>query len=44
MTNPQERLSSMIRLLGDLLGQTIIEQEGQEIFDLEEESRALSKA
>ncbi|MEZ4712587.1 MAG: phosphoenolpyruvate carboxylase [Caldilineaceae bacterium] len=41
---PQEYLSNMIRLLGDLLGKTIIEQEGQEIFELEEEIRALSKA
>lgn len=31
-------------MLGDLLGHTIIEQEGQELFDLEEEIRALSKA
>ena len=37
-------LSATIRLLGDLLGHTIIEQEGQELFDLEEEIRALSKA
>lgn len=37
-------LGSTIRLLGGLLGETIIEQEGQEIFDLEEEIRALSKA
>ncbi|MCX6046074.1 MAG: phosphoenolpyruvate carboxylase [Chloroflexi bacterium] len=42
-TEPQDRLRSTIRLLGDLLGQTIIEQEGQEIFDLEEEIRSLSK-
>ena len=39
----QERLSARIRLLGNLLGDTIIEQEGQEIFDLEEEIRALAK-
>ncbi len=45
MTNgSQNRLRNTIRLLGDLLGETIIEQEGQEIFDLEEEIRALSKA
>jgi phosphoenolpyruvate carboxylase len=41
---PQDRLRNTIRLLGNLLGETIIEQEGQEIFDLEEEIRALSKA
>lgn len=45
MTNgSQNRLSNTIRLLGDLLGETIIEQEGQEMFDLEEEIRTLSKA
>ncbi|MCB0112781.1 MAG: phosphoenolpyruvate carboxylase, partial [Caldilineaceae bacterium] len=38
------RLRQNIRLLGNLLGETIIEQEGQAIFDLEEEIRALSKA
>ncbi|MEM7531416.1 MAG: phosphoenolpyruvate carboxylase [Chloroflexota bacterium] len=37
-------LSEMIRLLGDLLGETIIEQEGQAIFDQEEKMRALAKA
>lgn len=41
---PQERLRSTIRLLGNLLGETIIEQEGQELFDVEEKIRALSKA
>lgn len=41
---PQDRLRNIIRLLGNLLGETIIEQEGQEIFDLEEEIRTLSKA
>jgi phosphoenolpyruvate carboxylase len=40
----QERLRQTIRMLGNLLGETIIEQEGQAIFDLEEEIRALSKA
>lgn len=43
-TEPQDRLRTTIRLLGNLLGETIIEQEGQEIYDLEEEIRALSKA
>ncbi|MBI1295756.1 phosphoenolpyruvate carboxylase [bacterium] len=38
------RLRQTIRLLGNLLGETIIEQEGQAVFDLEEEIRALSKA
>lgn len=44
MANGQERLSSMIRLLGDLLGETIKEQEGEDVFEVEEEIRALSKA
>ena len=30
--------------MGNLLGETIIEQEGPEVFDLEEELRALTKA
>ena len=42
--DPQERLRYWIRTLGNLLGETIIEQEGQEVFALEEEIRALSKA
>lgn len=40
----QEALRATIRLLGNMLGEIIIEQEGQEIFDLEEEIRALTKA
>ncbi|MFN3982592.1 MAG: phosphoenolpyruvate carboxylase [Caldilinea sp.] len=40
----QQRLSANIHLLGDVLGQTIIEQEGEAIFELEERIRALSKA
>ena len=38
------RLRQTIRTLGNLLGETIIEQEGQSVFDLEEEMRALTKA
>ncbi|MCB0128480.1 MAG: phosphoenolpyruvate carboxylase, partial [Caldilineaceae bacterium] len=41
--DPQDRLRSTIRFLGNLLGETIIEQEGQAIFDLEEEIRNLAK-
>ncbi|MBX3011802.1 MAG: phosphoenolpyruvate carboxylase [Caldilineaceae bacterium] len=41
--DPQDRLRSTIRFLGNLLGETIIEQEGQAIFDLEEEIRDLAK-
>ncbi len=44
MTEPNEILSEQIHLLGDLLGQTIIEQEGQALFELVEECRALAKA
>ena len=36
-------LKANIRLLGDLLGETIVYQEGQEAFDLEEEIRSLAK-
>ncbi|HXF64845.1 MAG TPA: phosphoenolpyruvate carboxylase, partial [Caldilineaceae bacterium] len=43
-TDIQDRLRYWIRTLGNLLGETIIEQEGQELFDLEEEIRALAKA
>ncbi|MCB0108965.1 MAG: phosphoenolpyruvate carboxylase, partial [Caldilineaceae bacterium] len=39
----QDRLRSTIRFLGNLLGETIIEQEGQAIFGLEEEIRNLAK-
>jgi len=38
------RLRQTIRTLGNLLGETIIEQEGQTVFDAEEEMRALTKA
>ena len=44
MTPERDRLSEQIHLLGDLLGQTIVEQEGQAPFDLVEEVRALAKA
>ena len=43
MNNPQTELSSSIRLLGRLLGQTIIDQEGRFVFESEEGIRALSK-
>ena len=41
--DPQDRLRSTIRFLGNLLGETIIEQEGQAIFELEEEIRNMAK-
>ncbi|MEM7453390.1 MAG: phosphoenolpyruvate carboxylase [Planctomycetota bacterium] len=37
------QLKEQIRLLGSLLGEIIVEQAGQEVFDLEEEVRARSK-
>lgn len=40
----QARLRETIRLLGNLLGETIVEQEGPDLFALEEELRALTKA
>ena len=40
----KQRLSSTIRMLGNLLGETIIEQEGQGIFTIEEEIRQAAKA
>ena len=42
--DPQERLRYWIRTLGNLLGETIIEQEGSEVFDHEEAIRAQAKA
>jgi phosphoenolpyruvate carboxylase len=43
-TDSQDRLRYWIRTLGNLLGETIIEQEGEELFAQEEEIRALAKA
>ncbi|NJN82255.1 MAG: phosphoenolpyruvate carboxylase [Caldilineaceae bacterium] len=37
-------MRSTIRMLGNLLGDTIVEQGGQDLFDLEEQVRALSKS
>lgn len=42
MTTP-DPLSAQIHLLGDLLGATIVEQEGQPLLDLVEQVRALAK-
>ena len=44
MSVERDALSEQIHLLGDLLGQTLVEQEGQPLFDLVEEIRALAKA
>ena len=37
------QLKDQIRLLGSLLGEIIVEQAGQDVFELEEEVRARSK-
>jgi phosphoenolpyruvate carboxylase len=42
--NDRDHLSEQIHRLGDLLGETLIEQEGQELFNLVEEVRGLAKA
>ena len=47
MSEPAEgrdRLSEQIHLLGDVLGETIVEQEGRPLFELVEEVRGLAKA
>ena len=43
-TNTTRPIGDTIRQLGTLLGETIVAQSGQSIFDLEEEIRLLSKA
>ena len=40
----QNEIGSTIRLLGGLLGKTIIAQEGESVFQMEEEIRKLAKA
>ena len=44
MSTERDRLSEQVHLLGDLLGETIVEQEGRPLFDLVEEVRGLAKA
>ena len=44
MASERDRLSEQVHLLGDLLGRTIVEQEGQPLFDLVEDVRGLAKA
>ena len=43
-TDADSRLRWTVRQLGNVLGETIVEQEGQAIFDLVEELRALTRA
>ncbi len=40
-TDLQDRLRYWVRTLGNLLGETIVEQEGEEMFAQEEELRAI---
>ena len=44
MPEARDRLSEQIHRLGDMLGRTIVEQEGEPLFDLVEEVRGLAKA
>ncbi len=44
MSHQETTLSDDIRLLGNMLGEIIVEQAGAEVFDVEEEIRLLSKA
>jgi len=44
MSDPQSQLSTTVRLLGDMLGETIIAQEGRDLFDLIEEIRSTTKS
>ena len=44
MAGERDRLSEEIHKLGNLLGETLVEQEGRALFDLVEEVRALAKA
>jgi phosphoenolpyruvate carboxylase len=44
MAPDRDRLSEQVHLLGDLLGETIVDQEGRGLFDLVEDVRGLAKA
>ena len=44
MASERDLLSEDVHRLGDLLGETIVEQEGKALFDLVEEVRGLAKA
>jgi phosphoenolpyruvate carboxylase len=44
MPSERDRLSEQVHLLGDRLGETIVEQEGRALFDLVEDVRGLAKA
>jgi phosphoenolpyruvate carboxylase len=40
---PDAQLRSNVRLLGDVLGQVLVEQEGEELLELEEQIRGLAR-
>jgi phosphoenolpyruvate carboxylase len=44
MSAERDLLSEQIHLLGDVLGETIVEQQGRALFDLVEEVRGLAKS
>jgi phosphoenolpyruvate carboxylase len=44
MTSERDRLSEQVHLLGDRLGETIVEQKNRALFDLVKEVRGLAKA
>jgi phosphoenolpyruvate carboxylase len=44
MTDTRDVLGEQIHLLGDLLGETIIEQEGQTVYELVESIRGMAKS
>jgi phosphoenolpyruvate carboxylase len=44
MTEPEAVLRANVRLLGDILGRVIVEQEGEELLELEERVRKLARA
>ena len=44
MAGERDRLSEEIHRLGNLLGETLVEQEGRALYELVEEVRALAKA
>src|SRR5579862_7567929 len=43
-TRPDDALRANVRLLGQILGEVVVEQCGEELFGLEEEIRALARA
>jgi phosphoenolpyruvate carboxylase len=44
VTAPADALRANVRLLGEILGRVLVEQEGEELFEVEERIRALARA